>query len=497
MRSSLTRRQFLGLMGMPSILSLAGCGSNTQIPSAESAARQKPSLPNILYILADDLGYGDLSCLNPDSKIPTPNMDRLAAEGIRFTDAHSPSAVCTPTRYGILTGRYCWRTSLKKGVLNGNSPCLIEPSRLTVPGLLRQHGYRTAGIGKWHLGLGSQKTTDFTAPLRPGPLDLGFDSFFGIPASLDMPPYCYIENDRPVAPPTETIEAGNSKTNEFWRAGPISPGFRHIDVLATLTNRAVETIAQQQNASQPLFLYFALTAPHTPWLPIDSVRGQSRAGRYGDFVVQVDQAVGQILKALDDSGLRDNTLVIFTSDNGSHIQHIDPKFGHRANYIFLGQKSDAWEGGHRIPFLARWPGRIPAGSASSELICLTDLMATAAAIVGQSLPDNAAEDSFNILPALEGKKLDKPIRPAIVLHSINGMFAIRRDNWKLILGRGSGGWSKRPGDNAPDSPPGQLYDLSADIGETKNLYAQHPDIVKELSALLDQYRSSGRSRPKG
>jgi arylsulfatase A-like enzyme len=496
MNTQITRREFIRFAGTSTALLLSGCGSAATLISAARSKTTRSRLPNIIYILADDLGYGDLTCLNRESKIPTPNIDRVAAEGVHFTDAHSPSAVCTPTRYGILTGRYCWRTSLKKGVLNGYSPCLIETSRLTVPALLRNHGYRTACIGKWHLGLGTKKTTDFAAPLRPGPLELGFDSFFGIPASLDMPPYCYIENDRPVAAPTETIEAGDNKTNEFWRAGPISPGFRHIDVLSTLTDRAVETISshREKYPQQPLFLYFPLTAPHTPWVPIDSVRGKSRAGRYGDFVVQVDQVVGRILKAIDDNGMRDNTLVIFTSDNGSHIQHIDPKFGHRANYVFLGQKSDAWEGGHRIPFLARWPGRIPAASTSRQLICLTDLMATAAAIVGEALPETAAEDSFNFLPALEGKQIDGFIRPAIVLHSVNGMFAIRRDHWKLIVGRGSGGWSKRPGDDDPDSPPGQLYDLSTDIEETTNLYTKHPDIVKELSALLDRYQSSGRSR---
>ncbi|MBN1481616.1 hypothetical protein EH223_04565 [candidate division KSB1 bacterium] len=440
--------------------------------------------PNIIFILADDLGYGDLSCLNPDAKISTPNMDRLAREGIYFTDAHSGAAVCTPTRYGILTGRYCWRSRLKAGVLWGYSPLLVEKGRMTVAAMLKKHGYRTACVGKWHLGLGDEEKTDYTRPLASGPHTVGFDYFFGIPASLDMIPYVYVENDRVVEQPTDTV-AEVRDGGVFWRGGPIVPNFQFEQVLPTLTEKALSFINDcARTPEQPFFLYFPLTAPHTPWVPTKDFLGASNAGLYGDFVAQVDWTVGQILKKLDEHHLANNTLVILTSDNGSDERYIGAQYGHDANYIFRGQKSDVWDGGHRVPFLARWPKRIKAHSRSDESICLTDFMSTVAAVVGEALPDTAAEDSYNILPVLEGRAGSTSVREAIVHHSVNGMFAIRQGDWKLIYCKGSGGWSLAE-DDASQEAPWQLYNLQDDISEQKNLYFTHPEVVKRLDNLFE------------
>ena len=464
------------------------------------AAKKRP--PNIVLIMADDLGYGDLGCYNRESKIPTPNLNRLATESIRFTDAHTPSAVCTPTRYGLLTGRYCWRSRLKHGVLWGYSRCLIDPKRMTIASMLKRHGYGTGCIGKWHLGLGNQEKTDYSRPLHPGPVDLGFDYFFGIPASLDMPPYVYIENDRPVAPPSETIKGSRQRRaggGGFWRGGAIAPGFRHIDVLPTVTKKAVGFIETQaaQHPERPFFLYFPLTAPHTPWMPTKKFRGRSGAGPYGDFVVEVDAMIGRVLKTLDRLKLRKNTLLFVTSDNGAHWTPTDiRKYGHRANGPLRGQKADIWDGGHRVPFLVRWPGKIKPGSVCDETVCLTDVLATCAAVVGQTLPDNAAEDSYNILPALLREKRTGPIRPAIVHHSLSGKFAIRIGSWKLIPSRGSGGFSKpRDYKPKPGEPKGQLYNLAKDLGETENLYQERPDVIRRLLAPLERFKSEGHSRP--
>jgi len=491
MSKSMNRRTFLHTAALGGAsLALAPWLSRCGLPAKK---------PNIVVILADDLGYGDVACLNADSRIPTPNIDRIAGEGIRMTDAHSPSAVCTPTRYGLLTGRYCWRTRLKSGVLWGYSPNLIAPQRLTIASMLKQHGYHTACVGKWHLGLGDREKTDYTQPFRPGPNDLGFDYFFGIPASLDMEPYCYVENDRPTMALTEKVAASKRWEGGFWRAGPVAPDFKHGEVLSTITEKAVGFIDGHVSADtgQPLFLYFALTAPHTPIMPEERFKGQSGAGDYGDFVVQVDWSVGEILKALDRHGLSDDTLLIVTSDNGSDLRHESrERYDHRSSYHFRGQKADAWDGGHRIPFIARWPGHIQAGNASDETVCLTDIMATCAAVVDEPLPDNAAEDSYDILPALTGLSLAGPIREATIHHSVDGMFAIRHGRWKLILGRGSGGFTKpqriTPG---PGEPVGQLYDLETDIGEQNNLYPERPEVVARLTALLDKYRAQGHSHP--
>ncbi len=456
--------------------------------------------PNIVYVLADDLGWGDPRVYNPQSGIPTPYIDQLAKQGMRFTDMHSPSSVCTPTRYGILTGRYSWRTSLKRGVLNGRSPNLIEPGRMTVATMLKAQGYYTAGFGKWHLGLGSQAQTDYD-PFIPNPISHGFDYYFGIPASLDMEPYLYFENDHAIEKPTSQIKGSDTPRGVYWREGGIAPSFKLEEVLPTLTEKAVTLIRERgARPSQPFFLYLPLTGPHTPWLPMGKFRGSSKAGDYGDFVAQVDDTLGQVMRALGEAGLADNTLLIFTSDNGAHWKPEDKAaFPHLANANWRGMKADAWEAGHRIPFIARWPGHISAGAVSSELGCLTDLMATVAAIVGTRLPTDAGEDSYNLLPALIAKtrKGGKPIREAIVHQSSEGMFAIRQGEWKLILGLGSGGFSEpRRLEARAGEAVGQLYNLSRDPQEQHSLYMQQPQIVARLSALLERYQQQGYSRSR-
>ncbi len=481
-------------LALPLIL-LLGLGA------CQPEAPDTPPRPNIVVVLADDMGYGDTGVYNPDSKIPTPHIDRLASEGMRFTDAHSPSAVCTPTRYGVLTGRYAWRTHLKSWVLAGYSPNLIDTTRQTIASLLKQHGYATGAIGKWHLGLGDADSTDYNQRLRPGPNALGFDYFFGIPASLDFAPYVYVENEHVYEPHTATIAASTMRRHGgegFWRAGPIAPSFRHIDVLPTLTEKAVAFIEQQatDTPDQPFFLYVPLSAPHTPWLPTDAFAGRSDAGPYGDFTAQVDHTVGQILDALDRTGERDNTLFIFTSDNGAHWLPDDIEaYDHLANLSWRGQKADIWEGGHRVPFVVRWPGSVAAGSTSDQMVSLTDLFATAAAIVEAPMPDDAGEDSFSLLPILKGEAATSRRRDALVNHSGDGMFAIRQDGWKLILGRGSGGFTPpRRLDPPPGEPAGQLYNLNDDPAEQHNRYDQEPALVERLTALLEHYQTQGRSR---
>lgn len=458
-------------------------------------------LPNIIFILADDLGSGDLGAYNPESKVKTPHMDRLAKEGMRFTDAHSPSSVCTPTRYATLTGRYAWRSRLKSGVLWGYSPMLIEEGRETIPSMLKKKGYHTAGVGKWHLGLGNAKKTDYSKPLTPGPVSVGFDYYFGIPASLDMDPYVYIENDRPVQMPTEKV-AGSKHRRQggggFWRAGPVGPDFKHIEVLPKTTEKAkqwLKTRAMTRDA-RPFFLYLPMSAPHTPWLPTEEFRGKSGAGYYGDFVRMVDHNVGEILKVLDEHKLVENTMVVMTSDNGSHWPVGDiKKYGHAANLHYRGQKADIHEGGHRVPLLVRWPAKVKGGAVVDHTVCLTDFYSTIADIVGHELKKDEAEDSFTLMPVLKNSKYKTAVRPATVHHSLSGMFAIRQGDWKLILGRGSGGFTApRKVKPKAGEPKGQLYHLGKDPTEQNNVYAEHPEVVKALTALLNRYKETGRSR---
>ena len=472
------------------------------------------SNPNIIFILADDQGFGDVSALNPESKIPTPNIDRIAKEGMIFADAHSSSSVCTPTRYSVLTGRYHWRTRLQSGVLGGFSRPLIAKDRLTVAGLLKEKGYHTACIGKWHLGMdwplksgevaddggdfsGGYKDgwkVDYKGKIQNGPVDVGFDFFYGISASLDMPPYVYIENRTP------TEEATVEKA--FHRKGPAGASFEAVDVLPEITRKTVEYIGQRADAAKkgkPFFVYFPLNAPHTPILPTEEWKGKSGINLYADFTMQVDSTVGEVLKALDKNGLTDNTLIIFTTDNGcSPAAKIDElrKAGHEPSYIYRGHKADIFEGGHRVPFVARWPGKVKAGSRTDQLVGQFDLMATAAEITGAKVPANAGEDSVSFLPVLLGKD-QGPVREGLVSQSINGSFAIRKSQWKLNLCPGSGGWSDpRPGRAGMSGlPEFQLYDLANDPGEKKNLYPANKAKTDELKNLLVSYIDRGRSTP--
>lgn len=474
-----------------------------------TAERQRP---HIVYILADDLGYGDVGCYNSASRIPTPHLDRLAADGIRFTDAHSPSAVCTPTRYALLTGRYAWRTRLQRNVLGPFSQPLIAESQLTVPGLLRQQGYTTACIGKWHLGWGWPKPADggqrdFTQPIPHGPTTRGFDLYFGTDVP-NYPPYCFIHNDRTVGLPAGQAPVGR---DAFNIPGPLVPGWQLVDVLPGLEQRAVEYIAQAARGDQPFFLYLPLTSPHYPVVPAASFRGKSQAGDYGDFVVQTDHFIGAVLAALQRAGVADQTLVIFTSDNGPEVTgEVNPgvydrrqKFAHASMGPWRGAKRDAWEGGHRVPFLARWPGRIPPGMVSDETICHVDLLATVAALLEVPLPADAGPDSVNILPALLGQPRSAPLREATVHHSAQGKFAIRQENWVLILaptgddnGRyGEPAWLREERGYTHHRAAGELYDLAADPSQKDNRYVEEPERVRQLTALLERYISQGRSTP--
>ncbi len=510
--TGIRRRDFLRASGAAV---LAGLGHR-----AFGAEGNGATPPNIVVILADDMGFGDLACQNPESKVPTPNLDRLASQGMRFTDAHSPSAVCTPTRYSILTGDYCWRSPLQTSVLWPWDRPLIEPDKLTLGGMLRERGYSTACIGKWHLGW-DWATTDgtsindrlaigdrnpdvrdpfgakinFTVPIEGGPITRGFDYYFGDDVP-NFPPYCFIENDRTVGIPTAQKPDGM-----FGMNGPMQEGWQLENVMPTITKRAVDYI-EKADAASPFFLYFPLTAPHTPIAPTAEFIGKSEAHRYGDFVVEVDWTVGQVMDALERSGQAENTIVVFTSDNGSPGRSGENmqgrpnsvrEYGHNPSHTFRGIKTDIWEGGHRVPFIVRWPGEVDAGATSDEPICHVDLMATFAAITGYDLPDSAAVDSYDASPVFLGASYSKPLREAVVHHSINGTFAIRRGRWKLVLGRGSGGWSDK---EAQDDPPWQLYDMQREPGERDNVFENNPKVVAELEALLRKYRDEGRSVPK-
>jgi arylsulfatase A len=454
--------------------------------------------PHVVFILADDLGYGDVGCYNPESKIPTPHVDRLAAEGTRFTDMHSGSAVCTPSRYGIITGRYSWRSKLQSGVTHGPTQAIIDAGRPTVASFLKEQGYRTACVGKWHLGLGWQRNdgvTDFAAPVSSGPTTLGFDYFFGIPASLDMPPYLFLENDRAVEPPTETI--ADRVKPLYWRGGAIAPGFKHEDVHPTFTRKAVEVIERHaaEHADKPLFLYLPLASPHTPILPTAG-KGRSAAGDYGDFICDVDDTVGAVRAALEKAGMLDNTLLIFTSDNGfsppAGAERIRA-MGHEPCPGLRGAKTDIFEGGHRVPFIMRWPGRVEAGKVREDVAWQGDLFATMADILGVPVPDGAT-DSVSFLRMVDGSPAP---RGAVVHHSADGFFALREGPWKLIFASHSGGWGKPKKEEAKalGLPPLQLYNLATDLAEQHNVAEEHPDIVERMTAAMESIIANGRSTP--
>lgn len=472
----------------------------------------EPLKPNIVYILADDLGYGDVGCFKPGSKIPTPSIDRLAKEGMRFTDAHSPSAVCTPTRYALLTGRYAWRTRLQRNVIGPFSQPLIAENQLTVAGLLREQGYATACIGKWHLGWGWPKpdnagNRDFTRPIPDGPTTRGFDLYFGTDVP-NYPPYAFLENDRTVGIPSAAAPVGR---DSFNMAGLMVPGWKLVEVLPGLERRAVEYIEKAAKVGKPFFLYLPLTSPHYPVVPATAFQGKSRAGAYGDFVVQTDHVVGEVLDALKRSGVAEKTLVIFTSDNGPEISgEVNPgaydrlkEFGHASMGDLRGAKRDAWEGGHRVPFNARWPEKIRAESTCDETICHVDLMATLAAMLDAKLPADAGVDSVNILPALFGERRNAPLREATVHHSGQGKFAIRRGDWVLIFAstgddngkRGEPQWFRKDRGYAPHTEAGELFNLKSDPTQKHNLYATEPAKVNELTMLMERFVTEGRSTP--
>ena len=459
--------------------------------------------PNVVYILADDLGIGDLRICHPEGKIATPGSDQLGREGMVFTDAHSNSAVCTPTRYGVLTGRYAFRSRMKRGVLNGFSDHLIEQGRMTVASYLKGQGYHTAFIGKWHLGWDwakDGKKVDYTQPVMNGPKEKGFVYSYGHSGSLDMPPYVWVENGMPTAvPDRETGRTKEESKNGWWRRGPTAPDFEHDDVLPNLTRRAVRYVKEQAKTQDPFFLYLALPSPHTPVLPTPEFRGKSGLkSDYADFVTMTDDTVRQVLAALKETGVDENTLFIFTSDNGcspeADFTELEAQ-GHDPSAIYRGHKADIFEGGHRVPFIVRWPAVVKAGSVCHDTTCLTDLLATMAEIIGDPLPSDAGEDSVSMLPNLRGEAKGA-LREATVHHSIDGSFAIRKGKWKLIEAPHSGGWSSpRPRDrkNWADLPSVQLYDLSKDPGETRNVALDQTEVVGELQALLKKYRDTGRS----
>jgi arylsulfatase A len=468
--------------------------------------------PNIIYIMADDMGYGDLGCYGA-TQIRTPAVDSIAENGVRFTDAHSASAVCTPSRYAVLTGRYCWRTRLEQGVLGGFGAPLIEQERMTLPELLRRAGYTTAAIGKWHLGFewptkdGGRLSdhdhvgwhfdgfdVDYEQSLAGGPLDVGFDSFFGISGSLDMPPYCFIEDDHTVGVPS--LE--KAPYNPQQRRGLMVPGWRDDVVDVTFAERAVEFITNhaEKGGDEPFFLYLTPSAPHRPCLPPGFMRGKSDAGLRGDMVMTVDWIVGRVLETVRHLSIVDSTLIVLTSDNGGRLTDINGiDHGHKVNGDLRGQKADIHDGGHREPLVAMWPGHIAPGTTCHDLVCLSDIMATCGEIAGTPVPENAAEDSFSFLSLLTGVESAAPRRQDVVHHSLDGMFSLRRGPWKLIDGLGSGGFSEpRRYPQESEGPPGQLYHMEHDSRETLNRWQRDPETVKKLQELLHTYREAGRSR---
>lgn len=471
---------------------------------------QTGTRPNIVIILADDMGQGDISVFNNASKLRTPNLDKLANEGMAFQDAHSGSAVCTPTRYGLLTGRYAFRSKLKRGVLQGYSTPLIDSGRATIASVAKQAGYATACIGKWHLGLNWQKQ-DPAKPLFEGdpqspasvnvdyakPVDgirqLGFDHSFVLPASLDMPPYCLIRNGCLVNPNMQTIQGHDMQEREvFYRTGDLSTGMTMPQFLPAFINEA-NTFIEDHKLS-PFLLYLPLSSPHTPWAIEEKFRGSSAIGTYGDFVQQTDYYIGQVLATLERNGLSQNTIVIFASDNGSYWTEADAKAsGHHSNNNLRGMKADIFDGGHRIPMLVRWPGNVPANATNQTTVCLTDLLATIAEVTRQPIPSATAEDSYSLLPLFDQKTTASYKRPFTIHHSADGKFAIRKGDWKYVSSLGSGGFSKPKNIEAKaGEATGQLYNMKTDPSERTNLFLKQPKVVAELAKALAVFEEVGR-----
>jgi len=497
----MNRRTFLKSVGIiGSVFVMGGCAKRL------ASTSKTGSRPNIVFILADDMGIDSVSALNRKSGIETPCLNKMMTEGMTFTDAHSGSAVCSPTRYGVLTGRYSWRTRMKQGIVGKWQRPLIDPDRLTVGKMLQQGGYHTACIGKWHLGWNwldkdgkpteRLKDIDFTKPVKGGPVERGFDYYFGDDVP-NWPPYVWIENDRLQGVPVDVMKEDDSNG---VRSGPAMPDWTFEKVLPTITKRCVDYIADRAKKDGPFFLYFAMTSPHTPINPSECFKGKSGISKYADFLMETDWSVGQVLKALDRHGLSGNTLVIFTTDNGTsprcNFDWLEQKGAHlRENW--RGMKADIWEGGHRVPFIAKWPGVIARGSKCGEVISLVDFMATAAEVTGFDLPDTAAEDSVSLVSALRQEKKKSSARQAIICHSAQGYFAVRKEKWKAEFCSGSAGWSSPNEKQAKQQglPPVQLYDLEADPKEQNNLHDKSPEIVEELRAILKKYVEQGRSTP--
>ena len=484
--------------------------------------------PNILLIFADDLGYGDLQCYNPQSKIPTPHLDKLSADGMRFTDAHSPSTVCSPSRYSLLTGRMQFRTGVK-GVFEGvGGPCLITKDRLTLPQMLRERGYATACIGKWHIGLtfldkkGKQIKTkglkgvmqiDYSRPIPDAPIHRGFDTFFGTACcpTTDWL-YAYIDGDRIPVRPTKRLDKRKTIPKHTYaadcRPGMVAPDFNHEEVDLVFLRKSTEFMERhvKTNPDKPFFLFHSMQAVHLPSFPAEQFKGKTKFGPHGDFIFEMDWIVGELLKTLERLGVADNTLVLFASDNGPEAYttaHMRKSYKHDGARPWRGVKRDQWEGGHRTPFIVRWPGKVKPGSVSDQLTSLTDVMATCAAIVGARLPNNAAEDGYNMLPVLLGTQGDTPVRRYLIQQTITHAMSIREGNWKYLdhKGAGSDNYDVRKymmqyviKDTDPEAP-GQLYDLTKDPGETINLYSKHPERVKQMKAKLEEFKTSGRSAP--
>jgi len=520
--SGMRRRGFLR--------TLAAGGLAVAAHGLARAAAGGAGYPNVVLIYADDLGYGDLGCYGA-RHVSTPNIDRLAEQGRMFVDAHAASAVCTPSRYALLTGRYPFRRNMW-GPIFLKTPLIVDTKRLTLPRLLKEAGYATACIGKWHLGFGTRRPTDWNKPLKPGPLELGFDTYFGVPVVNSHPPFVYVEDHRVVGwTPDDPFVYGRKASTQAYPAkmGLDQIGgakaahalYRDEQVGTTLTEKAVDWIRKQHN--KPFFLYLATTNIHHPFTPAPRFQGTSQCGRYGDFIHELDWIVGEVLAALDEKGLTDNTLVLFTSDNGGMLNAGGQdawKAGHRLNGDLLGFKFDAWEGGHRVPFMARWPGHIPPGTVSTQLISNVDILATLAAVVGRRLAQDEGPDSVNVLPALTGTP-PSPIRDHLVVSpNSRKHITLRLGKWVYISGQGNGGFRDTKigshllggpaafrltghvnsdvadGKLKPDAPPAQLYDLDADPAQARNLYNERPQVVAKLQAKLAEYRKAGHSAPR-
>lgn len=507
---------------IPKLLLAAALLATPPLAMAKEAG-SIPAKPNILILYADDLGYGDLGCYNPKSPIPTPNLDALATQGMRFTDAHSSSGICTPSRYSILTGRHHWRDFHQ--IVNAFEPSVFPKGRMTIADMLRSEGYQTAAMGKWHLGwdwdaIKKKKSTgqgaggkkqangvddyDWSKPIPGGPLSVGFDHYFGEDV-INFPPYTWFVDDKIVQAPDrmltkwiwEPIKEGKAEI----RPGPMAAGWNPYEVVPKLTRHAVEFIKSRKNEEKPFFLYFAYPSPHAPIIPNKEFVGKSGAGPYGDYVVETDDSVGQILAALKESGLDDNTLVVFTADNGPehYAYERDKKFNHWSSHPLRGLKRDIYEGGHRLPFLVKWPAVVPGDSVCQGLVSQIDLMATFAAVVGYKLPDNAAEDSYDLLPLFQGGT--ETVRDTHV-HNTYATYAIRHGDWNLVDAKTGyeskldSKWKDRHGYPAEDSAPAELFNIKEDIGQKNNLAAAHPEKVEELRALLKKIQHQGHSAPR-